>query len=176
MNRITTQIRHFLSGLAGLGTYLVSLGMLNEGSAAQVNDAGGALIDPLAGLLAAIAIAVSRELMIQLGKRFPIFSKFSDGEDNDGVSRPSGGSGGIVPLGLILFIGVLFLPSCSGEYPLTGSITFRDPNTGAKGGLVFEPGSSPRASVRVPVYDEEGNLIGVGELSGPLSKEIEAAK
>ncbi len=97
----------------------------------------------------------------------------------DGVSKDggaSGGSGGVLPLALFLLTGMWLLPSCSGSgYPLSGSISYRDPDSGAKGGLVFEPGKAPRASVRVPVYDEAGNLIGVGELSGPLAREIPAS-
>jgi len=72
---------------------------------------------------------------------------------------------------------ILFLPSCADSgYPLVGQISYRDPETGAKGGLVFEPGKPPRASVRIPVYDEQGKLIGVGQVSGPLAREIDATK
>jgi hypothetical protein len=91
----------------------------------------------------------------------------------------SGRSGGSLPLVLLLVAGsaLLALPSCSGTgYPLTGSISYRDPGSGAKGGLVFEEGKAPRASVRIPVYDEDGNLIGVGELSGPLARDVHATK
>ena len=106
--------------------------------------------------------------------RFVTHGKISLGVSEDG--KASGGSG-LLPLAFFfLCAGCLFLPSCSGEYPLTGSISYRDPETGAKGGLVFEPGKAPRASVRIPVYDEFGNIIGVGELSGPLAREIEATK
>jgi hypothetical protein len=78
---------------------------------------------------------------------------------------------------LILLTGILALASCGGNYPVTGSISYRDPNSGAKGGLVFEPGKAPRASVRVPVYHPEtGELIGVGELSGPLSRAVTPTK
>jgi hypothetical protein len=70
---------------------------------------------------------------------------------------------------------ILLLPSCA-SYPLTGIISYRDPASGAKGGLVFEPGTPPRASVRIPVYDDLGNMIGIGEVSGPLAHEISATK
>jgi len=72
---------------------------------------------------------------------------------------------------------ILLLPSCAESgYPLVGRISYLDIETGAKGGLVFEAGKAPRASVRVPVYDELGNLIGVGELSGTVAPEIDATK
>lgn len=77
----------------------------------------------------------------------------------------------------IAIIALYFFTSCADQgYPLTGQISYRDPATGAKGGLVFEPGKAPRASVRIPVYDEAGNIIGVGEISGSLAREIEATK
>ena len=72
---------------------------------------------------------------------------------------------------------ILLLPSCAESgYPLEGQISYRDPATGAKGGLVFEPGKAPRASARIPVYGEDGTLIGVGEISGPLAREISPTK
>lgn len=83
----------------------------------------------------------------------------------------------LIPVFCMCLFAVFFLPSCAGSgYPLTGQISYRDPESGAKGGLVFEPGKPPRASVRVPVYDENGNLIGVGEISGPLAREISPTK
>lgn len=100
-----------------------------------------------------------------------------DGDTDDGKS--SGGFGGL-PLALMLAAAIIVvcLPACSGSgYPLTGSITYRDAESGAKGGLVFEQGKAPRASVRVPVYDPKtGELIGVGELSGPLSGTVTPTK
>lgn len=72
---------------------------------------------------------------------------------------------------------ILLLPSCAESgYPLQGQISYRDPATGAKGGLVFEPGKAPRASVRIPIYDEYGTMIGISEISGPLAREISATK
>lgn len=97
-----------------------------------------------------------------------------DGEERVG---PSGGSGGILPLGLFLLIGVLFLPACSSEYPFTGTISYRDPETGAKGGLNFRPGEKPEGFVLVNVHDPEtGEVVGKAELRGPLSREVEATK
>jgi hypothetical protein len=78
---------------------------------------------------------------------------------------------------LILTAALFILPGCAESgYPLQGQISYRDPATGAKGGLVFEPGKAPRASARIPVYGEDGTLIGVGEISGPLAREISATK
>ena len=52
------------------------------------------------------------------------------------------------------------LASCA-EYPLTGTISYRDPDSGAKGGLVFRPGERPAARVRVPYYGSSGELLGM---------------
>lgn len=69
----------------------------------------------------------------------------------------------------IAIAALLLLSGCA-EYPVTGSITYRDPDTGAKGGLVFSPGEPPTASIRVPVYDDEtGELIGLAELEMPTA-------
>lgn len=104
-----------------------------------------------------------------------------DGVSSDGNASGGGSGGGWLPLALMLTAGLLIataLPSCSGSgYPLSGSISYRDPNTGAKGGLVFEEGKKPRASVRVPIYDPEtGELVGMADLSGPLARELRATK
>lgn len=63
----------------------------------------------------------------------------------------------------------LGLASCGTEYPLTGSLTYRDPESGAKAGLVFTPGAPPKASVKVPVYDPEtGELVGMADLQAEI--------
>ena len=177
MKNIQTQIRHLLTFLAGFGGILFTWNLVDPGSVEAINKAGADLIVPLTAFIGVVFVGLARAAMIWLGNRFPFFSKLSVSNGNVGT-RPSGGHGNL-PLGLLLFcgLGFLFLPSCSGEYPITGQISYRDPASGAKGGLVFEPGKAPRASVRVPVYDPNtGELIGVGELSGPLARRIEASK
>ena len=96
-----------------------------------------------------------------------------DVSENDGEA--SGGSGGILPLAFFAFCAAcLLMPSCSGEYPVTGSITYRDPDSGAKGGLTFTPGEKPSGFIRVPIYDPEtGEQIGQAELGGPLAGAVE---
>lgn len=108
--------------------------------------------------------------------RFVTHGKISLGND-DGSMGASGGSN-ILPLALCLCASAIFLlPSCSSEYPLTGKISYRDPGSGAKGGLVFSPGEQPLGFLRVPLYDAEtGELIGSTEISGPLAGEIQPTK
>ena len=38
------------------------------------------------------------------------------------------------------------------------------------------PGQAPTASVKVPVYDGDGNLTGYADLSGPLSRQVNPTK
>lgn len=71
-------------------------------------------------------------------------------------------------IGLLLMMLLLavLLPSCGGEYPLNGSISYRDAQSGAKAGLVFAPGEPVRGSVKVPVYDQAtGEVIGQVDLA-----------
>lgn len=64
-----------------------------------------------------------------------------------------------------LLIGLLCLStiSCS-EFPVTGTIYFRDQSSGAKGGLTFTPNQPPQASVLYPVYDADNNQIGLVDI------------
>lgn len=76
---------------------------------------------------------------------------------------------------IVALTGLLAFSSCS-DFPVTGMISYRDVETGAKGGLVFSENEAPRASVRVPVYDENGKLIGMGEVTGDLARDIDPTK
>lgn len=169
MKHASTYFRHLLTFLAGFGGILLTWNVVAPESVEAINKAGANLVEPLSVFIGAIFAGMARAAILWFGKKF----------SNGGVSEKggaSGGSGGILPLALFCLAAACLLPSCTG-YPLTGSIAYRDPQSGAKGGLVFTPGAPPRASVRVPVYDPQtGELIGVGELSGPLSREISATK
>ena len=73
-------------------------------------------------------------------------------------------------LGLML----LALTAGCGEWPLEGGLQFRDSNSGAKAGLVFQGRAKPRASLRMPITDPDGNVIGMADLrGGPV---VEASK
>ena len=56
---------------------------------------------------------------------------------------------------------LLLLPSCE---TLTGSISYIDAGSGAKGGLVFRGKEKPTGFVRIPILDDNGNQVGVAEL------------
>ena len=89
---------------------------------------------------------------------------------SDGVAGSSGGSVGVLPLGLFLCCAAcLLLPSCT-NYPVEGSVMYRDPESGAKGGLVFVPGEKPKGFLSVPIYDPEtGAVVGQATLNGRIS-------
>lgn len=68
---------------------------------------------------------------------------------------------------LLLILGLL--PSCGTGALLTGTLTYRDPQSGAKAGMVFSPGVAPRATLKVPIYDKaSGDLVGMAELAGEI--------
>ncbi len=173
MKNLNTYFRHIFSGLAAFGTMLLGWGLIAPESVAAINDAGGDLVVPLATFVMAVLAGVFRFLMLLVGKKFPALSGKSEIEVRDGGA--SGGAGVAPLLALFLIAGCLtMLPSCGAEYPITGQISYRDPGSGAKGGLVFSPGEKPLGFLRVPIYDEEsGELVGSAEVSGPLAGAID---
>jgi len=174
MNQIASTIRHLLTGLAGIGTYIATLTPVDPATVSQINDAGKDLVDPLAAFFALLAIVAVRLVMRVLGKIFP-----SLGERlGDAVSGGMSGTASLLLICTAVAVGGL-LPSCKAlsEYPLKGGFYYRDPGTGAKAGLTFEPGKAPVLHGSVPVYDPEtGEEIGRAELQGPLSREVNATK
>lgn len=88
------------------------------------------------------------------------------------TEKPSGSSGGTSPLwiatlGMTAAAMGMGLPSCSlSDYPITGSLSYRDPNTGAKAGLSYAPDRMVSGGVTVPIYDAEtGELLGVTDIA-----------
>lgn len=172
---LATHFRHLLTFLAGLGAILFAHHLIDPGAVDAVNKAGSQLIEPLVVVLGAVAVVIVRVLLAWAGKRFPgLAAKIGN--------QASGGMSGGVPLWIIATAGLMgfCLPSCApNDYPITGSLYYRDSNSGAKGGLTFSPGRAPVASVRVPIYDPQtGELKGLAELSAPLVKpaKVTAAK
>lgn len=104
MNAIASLTRHFLTYLAGLGGFLFAHGIIPEGAVAQANEAGAALVDPLAvicGLLAAAAVRIG---IFCLGKIFPAIA--------EKLATPSGGTV-LLALGMTAAALMGALPSCS---------------------------------------------------------------
>lgn len=75
---------------------------------------------------------------------------------------------------LLCLIALLF-PSCATrDWPVTGSLSYRDPASGAKAGMTFTPGSAPKATVKVPIYDKTtGELVGMADLTGEIPVRVE---
>lgn len=99
-----------------------------------------------------------------------------DGNDED---KTDGASGGALPIGMLLVVGLVLLPalpSCSSDYPLSGSISYRDPDTGAKGGLTFTP-DGQEGFIRVPIIDpDSGEQIGLADLRVPIKGAVKGTK
>jgi hypothetical protein len=159
-DQLTSLLRHALTSLAGLGTLLAARGCVAAEDAEAVNAAGASLIEVLVVVLAAIA---ARLLISLLGKA----KNAKNGNGSGGTTLY--GLGGCL-LCMAVGAGSLLSTSCA-EYPFSGSLTYRDPESGAKGGLVFAEGEKPKGFVTVPIYDPEtGAEIGRAELIGGSSK------
>lgn len=175
MKHLASQFRHWVTSLAAIGTYLVSIGLLEPSQVEAANQAGQqmvdplvALFDPVAALLALVGACVARLALAGLGKLFPSLTQ------RLGDNASGGMSGGASLLIICTMAAACLLPSCGplSELPITGSVFFRDPNTGAKSGLTF----GITKAARVPLYDSSGQQIGETDLTGPLSREVRAEK
>lgn len=129
---LASQLRHFLTFLAGLGGILLGFNLIAPEEAEAVNQAGADLIDPLIIIIGAVAAGVARLAIGWIGSLF--------GRGAGGIGDRLGG----IPLWMGIVVGTAGvlggLPSCSlSEYPISGSITFRDDASGAKAGLTFYP-------------------------------------
>ena len=107
---ITSQLRHLLTFLAGLGTSFAAWHIISPDSAAAVDAAAQGLAVPLTALAGAIAVGVSRAAMGWLN------GLISTGA---GVTGTDDHSGGVPAWALAILTGVtaaglgLSLPSCS---------------------------------------------------------------
>ncbi|WAC18868.1 hypothetical protein OVA24_16680 [Luteolibacter sp. SL250] len=171
MNQLTTHLRHLLTGLAGIGTYLATLTPVDPATVTQINDAGKDLVDPLAAFFALLAIVAVRLVIAALGKVFPSLGERLGNAASGGMS----GGASVLLISMAAAVGGL-LPSCA-DYPMTGGVFYRHPESGAKAGLTFEPGKPPSYTAKVPVYaPETGKLTGWAEVSGPLAREVKPEK
>lgn len=168
--KLQSYLRHVLTGAATLGTFLGSHGLIDQADVAQTNADAAQAVPLLASIAAAI---LSRILISLLAKYAPGFRSL--------LGKSSSGTGvSIWAMGTAVGAFAL-LPSCSPDasLPITGSIYYRDPKSGAKAGLAYTPGERGRAYVRVPVYDPEtGEKRGEANLSIPVGKaapEVDAA-
>lgn len=160
---IPSILRHwFTFAAAAITAWLVATLTLSADDHAALAEAFGKLIEPVIIIVSLLAVAVWRIFLAKAGTMF----RRGAGEETD---SDAGASGGKLPLALFLMataaglMGVL--PSCTtggdGEYPVTASLSWRDPNTGAKAGLTYTPKAKLKGAVTVPVYDADtGERIG----------------
>lgn len=137
MKTIQTLIRHAVTSLAGIGTYLAALGAIEPGSAEAANALGAELAEPLAGLLSLVAVVAVRLAMAWLSKFIPNLAEKANG----------GMSGGAWLLVMGVTAGLVgALPSCSPAQvtafrgvPIRIGIEGRDAaaSYSSKGGLVI---------------------------------------
>ncbi len=98
MKTINTSIRHALTYLAGLGGFLYQHGMIDASGVDAANQAGAALVDPLAIIWGLIAAVVMRFVIFLLGKIFPGLSESATADPGQGEN----GSGAGWPLPLLV--------------------------------------------------------------------------
>lgn len=143
---IASALRHAFTALAGLGTYLALHGLIGAADTASVNVAGATIGDALAVVAAAL---VARLVVWVTGKM--------------GAADKSP----LVPV-LLVVCGTLAvggLPACSPDYPISGSLSYRDKRTGAKAGLSYGPDKVLSGGLTVPIYDAQtGELLGMTDV------------
>ncbi len=129
---IASQIRHYLTFLAGLGGLFLSWQIIAPDQVAAVDKAGADLIDPLVIIIGALAAGIARLAIGWIG------SLFGRGAGEIGEKMR----------GLPFWVGLFgtaaviggSLPSCSlSEYPISGTLSYRDEASGAKAGITFYP-------------------------------------
>jgi len=144
---------------------LVAKGVFSEQLAEQLTAEASTVILGASALMAAVLMACFEWAW----KKF-----FPRGNSSD---SGAGSGGSLVPLILICTVAASLLPSCGNlsEYPVTGGLFYRDPSTGAKAGLKFQDGKGSYYG-KLPLYDDQGNLVAYTELEGPLSKRVVTAE
>jgi hypothetical protein len=77
---------------------------------------------------------------------------------------------------LILIPALILMHSCA-ETPVTGSLFYRHPDSGAKGGIHLTPGGGVSGYVRLPIIDPQtGQQLGMAEIKTPIKKAVIATK
>lgn len=154
MQTLASLARHTITYVVGMLVAWLAV-YLTGTDLKAATDAANALVEPLVILSGFVAVILARLAMPFLNNLF----RRAAGENADPGLR-------LVPwlVGIGLGTAVVgTLPSCSpsSEYPLTGSVSYRDISTGSKAGLSFSPGHTPQGNFSMPVRDAAtGEVIG----------------
>lgn len=154
----------YVFGLAIAG--LIGHGLLTADDAVKLDAESITAITVISGFLGTVLAAIAQAVL------YKISPGMEETKDSGGGSNLPLAILGFATAGLMGFS----LPSCMPkDYPVTGSIYYRDSESGAKAGLTFAPGKPPTATLRVPIYDPEtGELTGMADLSVPIAAEVDA--
>jgi hypothetical protein len=161
--KLQSFFRHALTGAATVGTFLGTHGLIDQADVAQTNADAAQAVPLIASIAAAV---VSRILLLLAAKYAPRLGSLLG-------SQSSGTGVSLLAMGVTAAVLCSALPSCNPgtAFPVTGSIFYRDPKSGAKAGLAFTPGERSKAYFRVPVFDPE-----TGEKRGEANLEIPVGK
>jgi hypothetical protein len=133
---VSTQVRHLLTFLAGIGTMLLTWNLIAPEQVAAVNKAGGDMIEPLVIILGAVAAGLFRLLISWAGTIF----RRGAGEENDdsGKGRPGGAAQLLLLMGTAAVL-MGCLPSCS-NFPVKVTAILEEGalSYSSKGGLEME--------------------------------------
>ena len=126
-------IRHLVTGLATIGTFLAGLHWIAPDAVEALNKAGGDLVEPLVIFLSLLAAALMRALIAWVANFFQSGSGKS-------ATPPAGGLMALACWLVVSTAAVGLLPSCvptsGGEgYPVSGFVSYTDPATGAEVGM-----------------------------------------
>lgn len=167
-DKLLSAFRHLLTGLAGLGGFLLSKGVIAAEDAPSVDAAGDELAQAASAILAIVAM---RLILFLVGKYAPGLAPLVSGAGNPIAHDKAGGGtssgGSLVPLllGMAVVLPVVgSLPSCrlADGYKVTGSAYYG--NSDAKAGIRFEDGNVipfGRVALRDP---ETGKVTGYADL------------
>lgn len=153
--KIDSYLRHvFTAWITAAVVALTAWFTLPEADAKAVADGFAKIGDGVLIVLAVVVPALGRLVWAWIS------NALRDGKPGDG------GTGlGLVWIGTAAVAMGGLLPSCSSPLPITGSVSYLNPRTGAKAGLVFDPATPPRARIALPILDADtGEQVGFAEL------------
>jgi hypothetical protein len=149
-----------LACFGGLVTKAASANLIPASEVAEVQQAAEQIANGIAFIISGlIAVGVSA-----LQRKFFPTSEMSNGNSS------SGGNVGLLLLACTASALTLAggLTSCGPLSGIKGSVLYRDPNTGAKGGLSFDGHGGVSGTAKIPVYDGNGRQTGWAEVEIPI--------